>query len=111
MAAGVSSLPPGARLALWSLATGELLQHSPIPPLRMMFGAQLPNVSGMLVYPPPEGLCAWHPGMAAWRGRIVLADDWTSPGCSVEKRLVRTGSDPGLLSTQARAVSRARINM
>ena len=79
-------LPAGTRLCLWSLSTGELLQHSTDPPLRTRFGPQLPNVTGALLKPPLAGLCTWRPEMSAWQDRIVLAGDWTSPGCSIEER-------------------------
>ena len=82
----VAPLPTGSHFGLWSLTTGELLQHSATPPLHTRFGPRPHNVTGALVKPPLKGLCAWRQEMSAWRGSVVLCGDWTFPGCSIEER-------------------------
>ena len=39
-----------------------------------------------LVRPALDVLCTGHPEQAQWRGAIVLGDDWSTPGCSMETR-------------------------
>ena len=82
----VAPLPTGSHFGLWSLTTGELLQHSATPPLHTRFGPRPHNVTGALVKPPLKGLCTWRQEMSAWRGSVVLCGDWTFPGCSIEER-------------------------
>ena len=82
----VAPLPTGSHFGLWSLTTGELLQHSATPPLHTRFGPRPRNVTGALVKPPLKGLCTWRQEMSAWRGSVVLCGDWTFPGCSIEER-------------------------
>lgn len=81
-----ATMPTGARVGLWSLETDELLEHFTSPPLRTRFGMHPQNVSGVLMKPPLAGLCDFRPEMTAWRDRVILAGDWTSPGCSIEER-------------------------
>lgn len=73
-------------LAVWSLDSSKLLDHSLTPPLHVRFGPRPKNVSGALLKPPHAGLCTWRQNMSAWQGRVILAGDWTSPGCSIEER-------------------------
>ena len=64
-------------------ASGQELLWSPMA-YKMHFGTPPRNLSAPVVVPPRTELCG--PGNASWAGHIVLADDWTTPGCSTEAR-------------------------
>ena len=71
-------------LVLWSEGSGGVVLSSATHPIRALYGSQSSNVSGEVVGPPIHTLCVG--ASETWRGRIVLADDWIAPGCSMEQR-------------------------
>lgn len=78
-----------SELSLSSSTTGALLARRSDEggPWAMPFGGASTNVSGLLLQPPTEQLCAGTAAeTASWRGRVLLGNDWTTGGCSVETR-------------------------
>ena len=75
---------PKATIILSSAITGAPLLSSSKSVWRHTFGRRVSNVSAVVVQPADDQLCQ-NPS-ADWRGTIILAGDWTSPGCSVETR-------------------------